>query len=159
LLACEALPGSTLIHFEYSLFLERHLLVDEAMAVFNTLTKRDCLSLAEKQLATIHQLLFTRRAKGMMDARRFWFDAHVSPNSCWQLEVVMARIELFINRDPTTCRKVFERGQQKYPKHIPFLLQYISTLYSMNEVRKRCLNYYLKKKKKKTQGNKHACAF
>lgn len=41
-------------------------------------------------------------------------------------------------------RELFEL---KYPKHVPFLLQYMSFLCSMNE---RCLNFdYLKK----TQGS------
>ena len=94
LLAMEALPGSTLIHFEYSLFLERHLLVEDAIEVFRSMMLRDTFTAQDKQLATIHHLLLIRRCKGMVEARTFMvkvrslFLCGVLPPLSWVLFVV-----------------------------------------------------------------------
>jgi hypothetical protein len=131
--AMEALPSSTLIHFEYSLFLECNLQLQDAGVVYEMMIERDSFPDTDKQLAIIHQLLFVRRTRGMEEARRHSVHALKSPYSSWQLYVVAARIELFMNREALPARKVFEFGMRSYGKHVPYLLQYISTLYSMNE--------------------------
>jgi hypothetical protein len=131
--ATDALPSSTLVHFEHSLFLERHLMVSEAEAVFEMMLQKDCFSAADKQLTTIHQLLFVRRTKGLAGAQSFFYKAFRLPHSSWQLFVVAARIEFFMNRNSKTTRNLFELGMREYGKHVPYLLQYISTLYAMNE--------------------------
>ncbi len=133
LLGVEALPGSTLLHFEYSLFLERNLQLADAGAVFDMMMQRDAFSASDKQLATIQQLLFVRRTRGLQEGRRHSVHALKSPHVSWQLCVVAARVELFMNRDTGTARKVFDFGMGLYGSHVPYLLQYITGLYAMNE--------------------------
>jgi hypothetical protein len=92
-----------------------------------------------------------RRTQGLHAARVHSLRAFKSPYSSWQLVtqsfaktkhnflftslqyVTAARIELFMNREHTPARKVFEHGLKTHSKHIPYLTHYVSALYSMNE--------------------------
>ena len=87
----------------------------------------------DNPLAYVQYMRFARRAQGVNAARSIFSRARKAGKDTHHVYMAMAKIELFLNKEPKIAVNIFEAGYKKHASEPRFVQGFIDMLYFAND--------------------------
>eukprot|EP01128_Nolandella_sp_AFSM9_P000056 TRINITY_DN1008_c0_g1_i1.p1 TRINITY_DN1008_c0_g1~~TRINITY_DN1008_c0_g1_i1.p1 ORF type:complete len:651 (-),score=121.45 TRINITY_DN1008_c0_g1_i1:226-2178(-) len=123
-----ACDQSLLLHFAYCDYVESTGRLQDVTAIYEELVRKNPVP-----LAYITYMRFARRAFGVQAARKVFFLARQSSACSYHIYVTAARMEMVVNKDPETAKKIFAVGLERYLKEPEYVDAFVEFLTALND--------------------------